>query len=136
MDAALLDTDTLNEVLKRKNANVVRHAADYLATHGQFAISSITRYELLRGLKEKNAASQLTRFHAFCKNTTILPVIDDILEVAVDLWVAGRRQGLAPKDADVIIAATALYHGRRLVTGNTAHFAWIVRLKLENWRGL
>jgi len=91
MDAALLDTDTLNEVLKRKNANVVQHAADYLAQHGQFAISSITRYELLRGLKEKNAASQLARFQSFCQNTTILPVIDDILEEAVDLWFCGRH---------------------------------------------
>src|SRR5712691_8517437 len=102
MDATLLDTDTLNEVLKRKSANVVQHAADYLVQHGQFAISSITRYELLRGLKEKNAASQLARFEAFCANTTIFPVIDEILEEAADLWVAGRKQGQSPKDADVI----------------------------------
>ena len=38
MDATLLDTDTLNEVLKQKNANAIRHAADYLAQHGQFAL--------------------------------------------------------------------------------------------------
>ncbi|MBI3862270.1 MAG: type II toxin-antitoxin system VapC family toxin [Planctomycetia bacterium] len=134
MDAALLDTDILNEVLKQKNANVVRHAAAYLAQHGQFAISSITRYELLRGLKEKNASSQLARFQAFCQQTTIFPVADDILDRAVDLWVAGRTQGLAPKDADVIIAATALHHGRVLVTGNLAHFAWIPGLTINNWR--
>lgn len=51
MDAALLDTDILNEVLKQKNANAIRHAADYLVQYGQFAISSISRYEVLRGLK-------------------------------------------------------------------------------------
>lgn len=28
MDESLLDTDILNEVLKQKHANVVRHAAD------------------------------------------------------------------------------------------------------------
>jgi tRNA(fMet)-specific endonuclease VapC len=134
MDAAMLDTDTLNEVLKRKNSNVVWHAADYLAQHGQFAISSITRYELARGLKEKNAASQLARFQAFCRNTAILPVIDEILDRAADLWVAGRNQALAPKDADVIIAATALHHGRVLVTGNTVHFAWVPGLTIDNWR--
>jgi predicted nucleic acid-binding protein len=48
--------------------------------------------------------------------------------------VAGRKQGLAPKDADVIIAATALYHGRVVVTGNTTHFNWVPGLILENWR--
>ena len=134
MDASLLDTDTLNEVLKQKNANVLRHGAEYLAQHGQFAISSITRCELLRGLKEKTAASQLARFQAFCQRTQVLSVLDEILEEAVDLWVIGRRQGLAPKDADVIIAATALHHGRILVTGNTTHFAWVPGLKLANWR--
>ena len=87
MDASLLDTDTLNEVLKQKNANVVRHAAEYLSQHGQFALSSISRYEALRGLKEKNARAQLARFHTFCGNTLILPVTDGILDTAADLWV-------------------------------------------------
>jgi tRNA(fMet)-specific endonuclease VapC len=61
MDESLLDTDILNEVLKRKSANVVRHAAEYLAQHGQFAVSSITRYEVLRGLLEKRALTQRRR---------------------------------------------------------------------------
>jgi tRNA(fMet)-specific endonuclease VapC len=134
MDAALLDTDLLNEVLKQKNIYVIRHAAVYLAQHGQFAISSITWYEILRGLKEKNATAQLVRFEAFCRNTLILPVLDDILERTSDLWVTGRNQGMAPNDADLIIAATALHHNRVMVTGNTAHFAWIPGLTLENWR--
>ena len=58
MDAALLDTDMLNEVLKQKNANVVHHATNYLKQHGHFSMSSMTRYELLRGLKEKAATTQ------------------------------------------------------------------------------
>ena len=134
MDSALLDTDMLNEVLKRKNINVVRHSADYLVQHGQFAISSITWYEVLRGLLEKNATTQLAQFRTFCGNSLLLPVADDVLERAAQLWVAGRRQGLAPKDADLVIGATALVHGRMLVTGNTQHFAWIQQLNLANWR--
>lgn len=91
-------------------------------------------YSTRSGLKEKNAASQLARFQAFCQNTLILPVLDDILELAADLWVTGRKQGLTPKDADIMIAATALYHTRTLVTGNTTHFAWLPGLTLGNWR--
>jgi hypothetical protein len=34
MDAALLDTDILNEILKQKNANAIRHAADYPRSMG------------------------------------------------------------------------------------------------------
>jgi tRNA(fMet)-specific endonuclease VapC len=134
MDETLLDTDILNEVLKQKNAHVVQHAADYLARHRRLAISSITWYEVLRGLLEKNATTQLAQFTAFSSNTLLMPVTNDILELAAHLWVDGRKQGLAPKDADLMIAATALNDGRTLITGNTAHFSWIGGLALDNWR--
>lgn len=134
MDESLLDTDILNEVLKQKNGNVMRHAAHYLAQYGQFAIASMTRYEVLRGLKEKKASVQLAQFQVFTQQALVLPVADDVLDIASDLWVSGRRAGRAPKDADLIIAATALIHGRTLVTGNTPHFDWIPGLVLGNWR--
>ena len=62
----------------------------------------------------------------------ILSVADDILDRAADLWAIGRGLGMAPKDADLIIAATALEHGQTLVTGNVSHFQWIPRLALAN----
>jgi predicted nucleic acid-binding protein len=134
MDPSLLDTDMLNEVLKRKNPNVVRHAADYLAQHGQFEFSAMTWYEVLRGLLEKNAVRQLAQFRVFCQSSVILTVTNDVLENAARLWTEGRKRGLSPKDADLVIAATALENGRSLVTGNTSHFSWIPGLQLENWR--
>ena len=134
MDATLLDTDMLNEVLKQKNAQVVQHASAYLVEHGQFAVSSITRYEVVRGLKEKQAMSQLARFAAFCQNSLILPITEATLDRAADLWVTARRGGHPARDADLIIAATALEHDRVLVTGNTRHFTWISKLKLADWR--
>lgn len=134
MDLALLDTDTLNEVLKQKNAQVLLHAADYLQQHGKFAISSMTRYEVLRGLKEKKATSQLVRLETFCLNSQVFPITNAILDRTADLWLAARNGGHPGKDADLIIAATALEHSRTLVTGNTIHFAWIPGLKIENWR--
>ena len=60
--------------------------------------------------------------------------MDAILDRAADLWVSGRQQDFTPKDADLVIAATALEYGRTLVTGNTAHFQWVPGLKLANWR--
>jgi tRNA(fMet)-specific endonuclease VapC len=136
MPPSLLDTDILNEVLKQKNANVVGLAAVYLSQHGQFAVSSISWYEVLRGLKEKKATAQLAKFHTFCQNTLLLPVTDDVLERASDLWVIGRQKGHTPKDADLVIAATSLAHGRELVTGNTPHFSWIPGITLADWRQL
>ena len=131
MELALLDTDMLSEGLKRKSRRVVRKAAAYLGVHEQFAISSISRYEAQRGLKVRGADKQLTRFNVFCAHSLVLPITDMILDRAADLWVVAR---LPARDADLIVAATALEHGRSLVTGNDAHFSWIPGLRLENWR--
>jgi tRNA(fMet)-specific endonuclease VapC len=134
MDAALLDTDTLNEVLKRRNPQVVQRAASYLSQHVKFAFSAMTRYEVLRGLKDKGALKQLARFETFCQQSLIVPPSVTILDRAADLWVAARRGGHAGRDADLVIAATALETSHVLVTGNTPHFAWIPGLRIEDWR--
>jgi tRNA(fMet)-specific endonuclease VapC len=55
MSAALLDTDTLSEIIKARDSYVQRRAIAYLNLHRQFTFSIITRYEILRGLKAKNA---------------------------------------------------------------------------------
>ena len=134
MALALLDTDTLSELLKQRNHQVVAHAADYLRLHGQFALSVFTRFEIARGYKEKGATTLLTRFREFCRHSLVVPVSDAIFDQAEDLWVHARRGGHAHNDADLIIAATAMEGGRTLVTGNTAHFSWIPGLALEDWR--
>ncbi|MBW3540008.1 MAG: type II toxin-antitoxin system VapC family toxin [Planctomycetes bacterium] len=134
MDASLLDTDILSEVLRQRNAAVVQKSADYLRIHGQFAFSVFTRFEIVRGYKEQGAARQLARFAALCQKSLVLPLTDAIFDRAADLWVLARRGGHPHGDADLFIAATALEHGRTLATGNTAHFAWIPALTLEDWR--
>lgn len=134
MTVALLDTDVLSEVLKQRHAGVVAKAAAYFAQYREFAFSALTRYEVIRGMRDRQATRQLQQFDLFCQQALILPVTDAVLMRAADLWVIGRRQGHSRTDADLIIAATALEHGRTLVTGNTAHFSWIPNLTLDNWR--
>jgi tRNA(fMet)-specific endonuclease VapC len=65
MDAALLDTDMLSEVLKQQNQIIARNARDYLQQHGQFCFSVFSRFEIVRGYKDKRATRQLSRFDAF-----------------------------------------------------------------------
>ena len=134
MENALLDTDMLSEVLKQRNSQVITKAAAYLRSHGRFAFSAFTRFEISRGFKEKSAINQSTRFREFCERSLIIPVTDSILERTEDLWASARRGGLPCGDADLIIAATALETGRVFVTGNTAHYAWISGLTLGDWR--
>lgn len=134
MDAMLLDTDILSEVIKQRNPAVKFKAAEYLAVHGQFAFSALSRFEIERGYKEKQATRQMSRFATFCRHSLVLAITDPILDRAGDLWAFARRHGHPHGDADVIIAATALELQRVLVTGNTAHFSWIPGLQITNWR--
>lgn len=134
MKIALLDTDLLSEVLRQRHPQVVANASAYLRAHGNFAFSAFTRFEISRGFKEKGATSQLMRFREFCEHSFIVPVTDNVLDRAEDLWAIARHRGLPCGDADLIIAATAIETGIVLVTGNTAHFAWVTGLKLADWR--
>jgi tRNA(fMet)-specific endonuclease VapC len=64
---ALLDTDTLSEVMKGKDLHVDQQDREYFKTHGQFRISVITHYEILRGLKAKKATRQIEIFEDVIK---------------------------------------------------------------------
>ena len=78
-DLVLLDTDTLSEIMRARDSNIVQKAREYLRTHGQFRISIITRYEILRGLKAKQASRQITLFEERCRKSVIYPLIDDTM---------------------------------------------------------
>lgn len=134
MDIALLDTDIVSEVLKQRNVAVAANAATYLNQHGQFAFSAFTRFEIERGFREARATRRTPRFATFCRHSLVLPVTDAVFDRAADLWVMARRGGHPHGDADLLIAASALEHRRALVTGNTAHFAWVPGLTIADWR--
>jgi tRNA(fMet)-specific endonuclease VapC len=51
----LLDTDVLSEVLKQHDGNVLQAARAYLDEWRQFISSVLTHYEILRGLRAKEA---------------------------------------------------------------------------------
>jgi tRNA(fMet)-specific endonuclease VapC len=130
----LLDTDTLSEVMRRRDPVVQRRAKEYLAAHGRFTFSIITRYEVLRGLKAKGAIRQEATFERRCLSSTVLPLTDSIIVRAAEIYADLKQQGQLISDADIFIAATALTHGLKLATNNTAHYGRIVGLRLENWK--
>ena len=132
--AHLLDTDTLSEVIKDRDPRVRQAARQYLQTHGSFTFSIITRYEVLRGLKAKSATRQVAAFEHWCQTSTVLPLSDDVVVRASDLYADLYRRGDLISDADILIAATALVHGLTLVTANVAHFQRISSLSLASWR--
>jgi len=134
MPPALLDTDTLSEVMKGRDPQVRQHAQRYLARHSCFTFSIITRYEILRGLKAKEATRQIAAFEERCRQSIVLPLTDEVIVQAADIYADLYRQGQLISDADILVAATALVHGLVLITGNTAHFGRISGLCIESWR--
>ena len=64
MTPSLLDTDTLSDIMK-KDPVVREKAIQYLSEEGQFTFSLITRYEILRGLRAKQAVKQIAVFTRF-----------------------------------------------------------------------
>jgi tRNA(fMet)-specific endonuclease VapC len=68
-----LDTDMLSAILRR-NPTVVQPVREYLSVHRRLTFSVITRYEILRGLKAKEATGQQRAFESFCAANSILPL--------------------------------------------------------------
>ena len=90
--AVLLDTDILSELLKQ-HPLVVQRVRNYLVEHQRLAFSIITRYELLRGLKAKQARTQEAAFSLLCQASLILPITDQVVERAATLYGDLHRQG-------------------------------------------
>lgn len=129
----LWDTNVISEFLRGKNLVLGQKASAYLNRYRRSTFSILTRYEILRGLKVKNAKAQLARFENLCRKNEILPITDDIVVKAADLWAYLRRKGRLIEEMDLFIAATALHHGLSLATGNVGHFSRIPGLTIEDW---
>lgn len=134
MSPALLDTDTLSEVMKGRDPQVQKRAKEYLTSYGQFTFSLITRYEILRGLKAKGAARQVLAFEDQCRKSAVLPLTDEIVVQAAEIYSDLYRRGQLITDADILIAATAQIHSLDLVTENVSHFQRIPGLRIGSWR--
>lgn len=117
----------------RQNQEVLRAAQIYVHSYSNFTFSIITRYEILRGLKAKAASKQLRAFEKFCGVNEIIPITDEIIVKASDVYSELYQNGNLIGDADILIAATAMTFDFVLVTNNERHFQRIKGLKVENW---
>jgi toxin FitB len=95
---------------------------NFIAEHSP-AVSTISRIEVLgyHGLSDSDRILLEALFSA----AEVLPVSQAVVEEAILL-----RQKRKMSLGDSIIAATALFHDRTLVTHNTDDFRWIPNLDL------
>lgn len=132
MNEVLLDTDTLSYFL-RNVPEVMAEASNYLKFHKGFTFSVITNFEILRGLKIKNAQRQITKFGLIRMQSREINLSDTIIVRAADIYADLYKRGLLILDADILIAATALENNLAVVTNNESHFNRITGLQILNW---
>jgi tRNA(fMet)-specific endonuclease VapC len=138
MNKSLLDTDTLSEIIKGKNAKVRQKADDYLAKFDQYTISIITVIEVIKGFHKAQREEHIALFLSTISTAEILTLNMENAELAGRIYADLEKSGKPIGCADPIIAAIALENNLVLTTGNLRHYQRIQTLgyplKLDNWK--
>ncbi len=132
MKQVLVDTDILS-MFFRNNHNVVFHFREYSKQYRRINLSILTYYEILSGLKHRDALKQLDSFLEFAKHNAVLPLTEDSTIVSADLYATLRKTGKLIDDIDLLIAGVAISNNLVLVTHNEDHFKRIKGLKIMDW---
>lgn len=132
MKPCLLDTDILS-LFFRNHPKVVENCNLYLQEYQQLSFSLITYYEILSGLKHRDAEKQLEKFLVFSKSNQILPLTEESVKRSAEIYADLRQKGTPVDDIDLLIAGVAIANDLVLITHNQKHFGKIKELKLKDW---
>jgi tRNA(fMet)-specific endonuclease VapC len=122
MKPVLIDTDILS-LFFRKNVRVVTHFNEYLLEYRQLNISIINYYEILSGLKHRNAQKYLADFLEFTSCNKILSLTQKSVEISAEIYAKLRAKGTPVDDIDLLIAGVAMANNLVLVTHNVKHLS-------------
>lgn len=132
MKPVLVDTDILS-LFFRNNQNVVSNFKTYLKEYDKINLSIITFYEILSGLKHRDASKQLDFFLKFAKHNSILPLTKESTTISSDLYARLRKGGKMLDDIDILIAGVSIANNLVLITHNKDHFKRIEGLEIADW---
>lgn len=132
MKQALIDTDILS-MFFRGDEKVKENFQLYLEKYDEITISILTYYEIVSGLKHRDAKKQMKAFVEFSSHSLIYNLSEKSTEISAGLYANLRKKGTPVDDIDLLIAGIALEHDLTLVTNNTSHFDRIEGLEVENW---
>jgi tRNA(fMet)-specific endonuclease VapC len=132
MKLCLLDTDILS-LFFRNHPQVVDACNLYCQEYRQLSFSLITYYEILSGLKHRDAQKQLDKFLRFSQLNQIILLSEESVAISAQLYADLRKKGTPVDDIDLLIAGVAMANNLVLVTHNQKHFSKIEGLELEDW---
>ena len=126
----MLDTDTCSFLVRGANAKLrlaVQQHAESLC------VSVITAAELRFGARKKNSRRITEAVSRFLELVDIVPWTEEAATRYADLRTHLETTGQPIGNMDMLIAASALAEGCRLVTHNLAHFRRVPALPVEDW---
>jgi tRNA(fMet)-specific endonuclease VapC len=132
MKPCLLDTDILS-LFFRNHPQVVEHFNLYLPEHQKLNFSLITYYEILSGLRHRDAHKQIEKFLAFSQRNNIILLTPESVSISAEIYANLRKKGTPVDDIDLLIAGVAMANNLVLITHNQKHFGKIEGLELADW---
>ncbi len=132
MSPTLVDTDILSLFL-RGDDNVVAAFDQYLHEHQRVNSSIITYYEILSGLRYRDARRQVDGFLEMSSESNILPLTERACSIAADVYAELCHQGNPIDDIDLLIGAIALSNNLVIATHNVRHFQHVSGLQIDDW---
>jgi tRNA(fMet)-specific endonuclease VapC len=117
----------------RGRPNVVDRFEAYLVEYDEINLSILTYYEIVSGLKHRDARKQLSSFLDFASYNNVLPLTQQSVTISADVDADLRAKGTPVDDIDLLIAGVAMANDLVLVTRNRKHFDRIVGLVVEDW---
>jgi len=130
--AYLFDTDAISELLRPRPLPPYLNWLKTIPREDQFT-SAVTVGELFKGAYRSSAQERHLKNieERVLPAVTTLPYDVSVARVFGKIRAHLEQSGNILPDADLQIAATALYHDLELVTGNVRHFERIPDLRLN-----
>lgn len=117
----------------RGDPTVAANFHRYIREYSQINLSIVTYYEILSGLKHRDAQKQLSSFLRFTEQNAVLPLTQASVTISAELYANLRSQGTPVDDIDLLIAGIAIAENLVLITHNLRHFGRIERLECQDW---
>jgi tRNA(fMet)-specific endonuclease VapC len=125
----LLDTDISSYIIRR----IPKPLNRAMQFGQQFAISSVTRFELGRARSALRLETSRQLLDRFLAEVPTLDFDEKSADLASEIYVELEGQGKRIGVPDSMIAGQALSLGLVLVTNNQKHFDRIDDLRTQNW---
>ncbi|WP_235335291.1 type II toxin-antitoxin system VapC family toxin [Aphanizomenon flos-aquae] len=126
-------TQTFYLFFFRNHSLVIERFQAYLKEYDKINISIITYYEIVSGLKHRDAQKQLTSFQEFVSYNTVLPLTTSSAIISADIYANLRNKGTPIDDIDILIAGIAIANDLIIVTNNIRDFGKIENLEIQDW---